>query len=335
MVLGGDSILNFLGDDSLEAEWMFLREGTQQPLAHLTSLYLDNKYKTVIVDILQKIAPINLNHLAISTFTEHAIYDQLPSLQHMILLNAWEQSDLFIYDRFPHLLQVYLAEPPPIHCDEFKQADYIQSVWVKNLSIRIFGHNPQPPNWGPEVRHLRVDQIDPEILRVDSIDSDKQGLKKLRVMVLRPPRVFTDGPWIWSLETEPYHKEPFGPRLPDSDAMMQLPEWILASQLAAQDLPELRLIAVGKYRFWVQRPKKKQKAKSKTKPKEKPESKLWFLRHALEDPTEEKKVLVWATKRDWEFFGDKETRLTAQAAAEERRGGSRVVLFKKVVGWGE
>lgn len=168
----------------------------QQPLSHLTSLYLDIKYATVIVDILQKIAPINLNHLAVSIFTEHAIYDQLPSLQHLILLNAWEHSDFSTCNLLSHFLQVYLAESPPKIRDEFKQADYIQSIWEKNLSTRIFGHNPQPARWGPEVRHLRVDQIDPETLRVDSIDSDEQGLKKLRVMVLRPTRVVADGPWI-------------------------------------------------------------------------------------------------------------------------------------------
>jgi hypothetical protein len=117
--------------------------------------------------------------------------------------------------------------------------------------------------------------------------------------------------------------------------MSQLPEYIFASQLAAQDLPELRLIAVGKYRYWVQRPRKKQKTKSKNKPKEKPKSKLWFLRHALEDPTEEKKILEWATKRDWEFLGDKEVRLTEEAAAEARIKRSRVVLFKEVEGWEE
>lgn len=154
--------------------------------------------------------------------------------------------------------------------------------------------------------------------------------------MLRPTRVVAEGPWIWNLETEAYPKELFGPPLPDPEAMSQLPEYIFASQLAAQDLPELRLIAVGKYRFLVQRPRKKPKTKSKNKPaEEKPESKLWFLRRALEDPTEEKKILEWATKRDWEFLGDKEARLTEKAAAQARRKKSRVVLFKEVEGWGE
>ncbi len=54
---------------------------------------------------------------------------------------------------------------------------------------------------------------------------------------------------------------------------------------------------------------------------------------ALEDPTEEKKILEWATKRDWEFLGDKEVRLTEEAAAEARIKRSRVVLFKEVEGW--
>lgn len=115
--------------------------------------------------------------------------------------------------------------------------------------------------------------------------------------------------------------------------MAQLSECIFASQLAAQDLPEPRLVAVGKYRFWVQRPRKKQKTESSNKSKEKPKSELWFLRHALEYPTEEKKILEWATKMDWEFLGDKETRLTEAAVAEERRWGSRMVLFKELEGW--
>lgn len=49
---------------------------------------------------------------------------------------------------------------------------------------------------------------------------------------------------------------------------------------------------------------------------------------------EEKRILEWATKRDWEFLVDKELRLTEEAAVEVKRRASRVVLFKEVEGWG-
>ena len=249
-----------------------------------------------MIAIMKMIAPPNLEHLAISTLTQDMIQVGLPNSQHIVLLDAWKSHsslNLNTLHPFSHLLQLHLAEPPPKQRDEFQNDDFIQSIWQNNLSTRIFGHGTQPSNWGSELRHLRIDQIDFRALRIDSIDSSGQGLKKLRVLVLRPPPTKTPGPWTWSLERDPYPNEPFGPPLPPFQQMMNHPESIIAHEIAMQDLPSLRLIAVGKYRFWVHH-NKRSKHSSTKKPK-KPT--LCFLRHAL-DEVEEELVLRTITRKD-------------------------------------
>ncbi len=292
------------------------------------------KLPKFMVNILDKIAPSNLEHLSVSNnFAQEMVQIIPPNLQHIILLDAWKNHaflNLNTLQPFSHLLQLHLAEPPPKQRDEFQNDDFIQNIWQHNLSTRIFGYGTHPPSWGSELRHLRIDQIDFRALRIDSIDSPDQGLKNLRVLVLRPPPTKIPGRWTWILERESYPNDPFGPPLPAPAQMLSLPEAVIARVISTQDLPCLRLIAVGKYRFWVHHNIRTRKH-SRTKKPKKPT--LWFLRHALQDKVEEKLVLRTIIRKDWEFLGDKAERLETEAAAEEKRGASRGVFYSGLEGF--
>lgn len=260
----------------------------------------------VPLELLRLYKPCNLTHLSLwsssntgDMLDRHLIYDvlssQCPNIEAIVLLNLWKNLNLKnlqdkpYWTTFKGLQQIHLAKPPPKH-----RNDYIQNIWQENLSVRIFGYTPESLQWGSDIQHLRIDQLDHNTVRVDSIDLVSQGLKQLKVLVLRPPLNQSNGPWIWNLEYQPYSKYTFGPPIPQS--MDYLREARVAKMIADQDLPNLRLIAISEYRFWVQR-----------KPKSKKDSKarLWFLRRALEDPKQEHQILKTINSEDWDFLGGK------------------------------
>ena len=86
--------------------------------------------------------------------------------------------------------------------------------------------------------------------------------------------------------------------------MMELPEAVIASQIAVQDLPKQRLIAVGKCRFWVQHQRRSNPA-MRDKEKSLRKTQLWFLKRALENERQEKRIQRAMTAEDWEFFRDR------------------------------
>ena len=104
--------------------------------------------------------------------------------------------------------------------------------------------------------------------------------------------------------------------------MMELLEAAIANQIAAQHLPELRLIAVGKYRFWVQRPRRSNEhPATKHKRRKERKTRIWFLKRALENEKQEKRIQREVTAGDWEFLRDREDEVR-----KEKTGGSVVFL---------
>ena len=292
-----------------------------QSLTHLISMHLDIKHASVVVDILNIVTPVNLTHLTVSTFTPAILHAYLPSLNRLTLLYPWKNCNTPLLEHpFSRPNQLHLAAPPPKDRDGNKKDDYIQSIWEHNLSTRILGHSSKKPvRWGTELQHLRVDQVDLKKLRVDRIDKHEFQFTKLRVLVLRLPPSRAHGPWVWTLEAEPCPKEP---PLPEPEQMMELPEAVIASQIAAQKLPELRLITVGKYRFWVQHPRRSKKhPPTRHKAKKERKTQIWFLKRALEDHKQEKRIQKEVTAGDWEFLRDR-----VDGLCEVGTGGSVVFL---------
>ncbi len=69
--------------------------------------------------------------------------------------------------------------------------------------------------WGYRVRHLRIDQIDINQLKVNKIDDDSNGFRQLKILVLRPvAEQVVNQVYGVGIRSLPYPFEPFGPDLP-------------------------------------------------------------------------------------------------------------------------
>ena len=198
------------------------------------------------------------------------------TLQTVTFLNIWGSSIAHSYDtaasstvRSMHLWQAYLTRPYPSP----PKIDYHVLKW------RIFSNGSHRQRWGSEMRHLRVDQIQIDRLRIDKIDHDPDDLQHLKVLVLRPmAHQARDPVYGPGYRAYPYPCEPFGPDLPAD--LNSLRESEIAQAIAAQDLPSLRIIIVGRYKYWVQVKQHSQGLR-----------RVWFLRRALEDSIQEAEIL--------------------------------------------
>ena len=147
-------------------------------------------------------------------------------------------------------------------------------------------HAPDWISWGKDLRHIRIDCLHLSSLLVDRLDSEEFRLSDLRVLVVRT-RVFGDDGSSYC-PSRPFQHARFGPPLPED--MESCTEGRIAKQLAYQYLPNLRLIAIGDYRFWVQR--------------DDPANKLWYLRKALMDASQEEVMKATLDQKDWDFLSD-------------------------------
>lgn len=157
------------------------------------------------------------------------------------------------------------------------------------------------------MRHLRLDQVDIENLRVNSIDNE------FKLLILRTAAEQVYSPFTGTgFRALPYPVIPVGPDLPTD--MNSLRESQIAREIAVQDLPSLCLIMVGQFKYWV-----------REKHPEKGSRKVRFLRRALEDLEQETEILRTIDRDDWDFLADRSDALAKVPTEEARNWANRVV----------
>ncbi|MCJ1432016.1 hypothetical protein MMC27_001372 [Xylographa pallens] len=147
-------------------------------------------------------------------------------------------------------------------------------------------NDPDRASWGKDLRHIRIDYLRLSNLLVDRLDSEEFRLHELRVLVVRERVIHDEGSSY--CPSRPFQHARFGPPL--SEDMESCTEGRIAKQLAYQYMPNLRLIAIGDYRFWVQR--------------DDPVNILWYLRTALMDASQEEVMKATLDQKDWDFLSD-------------------------------
>lgn len=264
-----------------------------------------------MIDILN---PHNLTHLSLSTVLttgspsswmrfEEVLARHRDTLQQITLVNAWLNFLPFSpnidppWSSFMEPAQLYLARHPK--ASFFTHTDHLH--WC------IFGNLDRMSKWGAGIRHVCIDQVDLKHLRIDRIDHPDDGLRHLRVLILRPLlrqlNTHQNNTPIASLSHPP------DPPLPT--AMDSLPETAIAKIIAAQALPYLRLIAIGPYRYWIQSPD--DNATTTTTGSRK----VWFLQAALQDPLQEGKISQALDADDWAFLAYDRSNSLAESAPDE------------------
>lgn len=324
------------------SDYISLKRYTSTPLVHLQDLYIDIPFESVIHDLLRIFNPPSLARLFLPTILADGVYIDQPTCQNYILrhfssvskksvlLDVWDNCELIPgwrevrWNTYGFRLQLYLSGPPAIGRDD------IRIMWIDQLSVRIFGFPAKDVRWRSDIRHIRIDQVDASTLVVDPIDSRSQGLQELKVLVLRPPERRKPGPWYWTLETqetESCYDVPSGPSLPEMIDVV--PECKAAAMIAKQNLPSLRVIAVGKYQFWVQHCLVSVQNESKI------DHRLWIFSRALEDSEQKAQIMSVMNEDDWDFLADTSPPSETDVGNGTRRSGDRVVFYKPVddSGW--
>ena len=210
---------------------------------------------------------------------------------------------------FMHPRQLYLAGSPysTPWCDEETK------LQQRQLTAQIFGTASSRLTWGSGIKHVNIDQVNLQELSINAIDPLKFKLEHLKIIILRPTAEQLFNPLInRGYRSLPSPLEPFGPDLPDD--MSTVRESQIAEEIAHQDLQALRIVVVGRYRYWVQRPKP-----------DRNDRKIWFLRRALEDPEQEAEILHTMDRDDWEFLADRFVGLAEDATIEKIHHANRVV----------
>ncbi len=170
-----------------------------KPLAKLQNLYFDVPLsETFMALFLEATSTHNLTDLTISMDPSRS-GEPFPRSLHTILnrhhltlhtltfLNAWRNYFDRKRDIFQHLVpwmhswQVYLSSPQPPSSRHPELFVYDEDDKYDELKWKIFGHDSQPYMWGYRVRHLRIDQIDINQLKVNKIDDDSNGFRQLKI----------------------------------------------------------------------------------------------------------------------------------------------------------
>ena len=165
--------------------------------------------------------------------------------------------------------------------------DHSLSTYLIGLDPTV--RHPGPPYeaaWVPGLRHLRLESVDISKLEIDLIDDPMYGLKELKVFVSSTSRTSFDSNHRIVPRASPRHFS----ELKFPQRANDFTEGRLASELAAQNLPCLRIIVFGGYQFWIER------IPDQARPQ------LWYLHEALGDPEQRKKVMDCLDKKDWQFL---------------------------------
>ena len=185
------------------------------------------------------------------------------------------------------------------------------------LSECIFGYDwkSDRKEWAQNLSHIRVDQLDLEQLIVDTIDKD---LRALKVVFLRP---WYQGGYSWNKEKgDPYFPEHSESSMPG--ILSSFTEGRIATAIAAQNLPSLRITAVGEFRFWVEHFTGHTQG-----------YRVWSLRRALDDLSQSEEIFKLLDKEDWSFLAERPEPLIpdyqGKFEEEQEHHGNYMVLSKR------
>ena len=265
------------------------------------------------------------------------------TLQEITLLDAWRDTREDSREKRPpwvpemQLQQIYISKPTGRSGRRMRTLPQI----VDTLAWRLHGGlrfgQIDFKIWGEGVRHMRIDQLDLGKLQVSNIDQAVDKFGQLKILVLRSlpeqeryelsEKVSRSSEFLYPppgpsvLRSKPYPHLPFGPTLPED--MNALKEGRIAREIATQDLPSLRVIVVGEYKFWLQR-------MTEDNDHDDRRPKVWFLRHALENASQEAVIGQILDRDDWNFVADREDCLLMRAPMEQVHWANRLVYRSRV-----
>ena len=205
----------------------------------------------------------------------------LPFRQKLELL--WNNKNVF--------RQLHTAvEPTEWYRETLHLRDHYLSTYLTGLDSALRGMGCSPPyiaSWIPGLRHLRLESVDMDKLKVDPVDDVRFGLKGLKVFISPSSRTsFTSyGRILPRAVPRHFSKLQFPQRADD------FTEGRLASELVRQDLPCLRIIIFGEYQFWVER-----------FPNNEAGPQLWYMHTAVADHEQRRKMSECLDEKDWEFL---------------------------------
>lgn len=181
-----------------------------------------------------------------------------PDLQRLELPNAWQASK-FLHDvrtagyqyfanpneGLANPKQVVLTCSAPVEGQDEPETPRKHKLAVdheiENLRTRILENNLHGSRYGSEVQRLRIDNIDPRVFVVDTINDAPVGMQKLRVLNLNSlPRHGKKIPqWLWTLQNMQEYFETAGIPFPGdlTDAEVRI-----IKDVAKQALSALRII---------------------------------------------------------------------------------------------
>ena len=168
--------------------------------------------------------------------------------------------------------------------------DHDLSTYLTGLGsdIREAAHcRPYIASWIPGLRHLKLESVDMNKLKIDLVDDVRFGLKELRVFISPSSRTLFDSYDRILPKAVSHHFSKL--RLPQR--ARDFTEGRLASELAKQNLPCLRIIVFGDYQFWVER-----------FPDNEAGPQLWYMHKAIIDPRQRKKMSECLDANDWDFL---------------------------------
>ena len=126
-------------------------------------------------------------------------------------------------------------------------------------------------------------------LEIDQVDEPGLGLQVLKILIMPSSETKFDHFDRIVPRINAHHPSDCTPCHPKD--MNHFAEGRLASQIAAQKLPCLRIVVIGECKFWIQR-----FPHSTTKPR------LWYLHEALADPKQWREVHDCLDDKDWAFL---------------------------------
>ena len=142
----------------------------------------------------------------------------------------------------------------------------------------------QRNGYSSSLGRLRIDQID---FYEDVLDGffTRLGCDKIKILMLYPwprPTSFSKLKLTYDLKT--------------------FKEGRVAMNVALQDLPELRILVIGGFQFWVERsPPESEEVDAALSPRL-PNLRLWHLSQAEKDPYQSIDIKQWLTGRDRYFM---------------------------------
>ncbi len=277
-------------------------------------------------------------HLLVSAYPKHTChnYDTFSgllsqngtTLQEITLLDAWQDTRGFGAENEPpwiddmRLRQLCISKPSTRSGPRIRVHPGVSDTlaWCVHGGFR--GGNSDRKVWQEGICHMRIDQLDLASLKISPIDQAMDKFSQLKILILRslPEQVRYELSKNESRSTQ-YPYLPFGPSLPKD--MGDLREGQIAMEIATQDLPSLRVIAIGEYIFWLQRlaGDGDQKDRRPT---------IWFLRRALEDSEQELVIAETMSRGDWAFLAERDDCLPERAPREQVHWANRLIYRSRI-----